>query len=471
MRGRRSARIAQPAKSIMAGNSATSSVSSQKFPGLATPRHVLVPPSRKALVWDQIWDQIGNNSDPLPSGDIPPPVSGQFDDAAPPALSPTSMNNEPRRYPDAMSNPCDMLASFPVKSDRPETLVTIPLTAPLGMPYSGHTGSTLLLMSPGAAVIQRGVKSDAPPVEAFIPSLNASPLTAPRPRFIAPAMLNNAATLVRPRARYPPLPRFSLRPPTTWSPPIITASRPEQSCVGLQSCVPVVTQQSHPPLDQEIILPASDSFQLQDLVASFVPRPAIVPGPVHPSTAMATLIPELMSLKVSVSADMVRRSTRSTEEYVSPGAHTARPILRSLGRNLNGINISQIQCLTGNLVEVYVDRTEVFVWLPPNLSQNKPFMTCFLHQDVSYTTVLAFSKVLRLGYSVIPMMHYMSGLETFLSKLQRGDRTIAHLFCGRCPHSECLRYITNQDIGHHCLAMQGRLTDHHVGRVALGLPK
>ena len=98
-------------------------------------------------------------------------------------------------------------------------------------------------------------------------------------------------------------------------------------------------------------------------------------------------------------------------------------------------------------------------------------MVHFLHRDVSHATVLAFSKVLRMGYSIIPMMHYMPGLEVYLGRLQRRECTIAHLYCGQCPHRECYRYVTNQDIGHHCLAMNGDLTDHHVGRASLGLPK
>ena len=127
--------------------------------------------------------------------------------------------------------------------------------------------------------------------------------------------------------------------------------------------------------------------------------------------------------------------------------------------------------MNSQLVEVYIRHTREYVWLPAKLAEDKSFMDKFANRAVSHTTVLAFSKVNRMGYAAIPMQHYLPGLENFLIKLQRGERTIANLYCGQCPHRECRRFVTNQDSGHFCLAMNGKFTDHHIGRAALGLPK
>ena len=98
---------------------------------------------------------------------------------------------------------------------------------------------------------------------------------------------------------------------------------------------------------------------------------------------------------------------------------------------------------------------------------DQDFINDFMIQDPTRDTVLAFSRINFLGYDHISLAHYLPGLERFLGRLQRGERTIAHLYCGQCPHIECRRYVNNQDTGHHCLAMNGLFTDHHVGCVKL----
>ena len=122
---------------------------------------------------------------------------------------------------------------------------------------------------------------------------------------------------------------------------------------------------------------------------------------------------------------------------------------------------------TVDLVEVYIEYTDIDVWLPLKYLRSHDFIHDFITQNITRDTVLAFSKVNSLGYENIPLPHYLPGLERFLGRLQLGERTIAKLYCGQCPHVECPRYINNQDTGHFCLAMSGQFTDHHVGRAKL----
>ena len=138
-----------------------------------------------------------------------------------------------------------------------------------------------------------------------------------------------------------------------------------------------------------------------------------------------------------------------------------------LSQDQRGVSLHQINCASSDLVEVYIQRTRVDVWVPFRCFQNVDFILDFTSQPVTRLTVLAFSQVNSLGYHDIPLPNYLPGLERFLGRLQRGERTIAYLFCGLCPHKECARYVNNQDTGHYCLAMAGAFTDHHVGRATL----
>ena len=144
-----------------------------------------------------------------------------------------------------------------------------------------------------------------------------------------------------------------------------------------------------------------------------------------------------------------------------------RPVMLGLIRDQRGVDLHQINCASSELVEVYIERTGVDVWIPFKCFQNVEFILDFSSQPVTRATALAFSRVNSLGYHDIPLPDYLPGLERFLDRLQHGKRTIAHLFCGQCPHKECPRFINNQDTGHYCLAMAGAFTDHHVGRDTL----
>ena len=141
--------------------------------------------------------------------------------------------------------------------------------------------------------------------------------------------------------------------------------------------------------------------------------------------------------------------------------------MRHLSMDQRGVMMFQMNCDSVDLVEVYVEYTNIDVWLPLKCIRSHDFILDFITQPVTRDTVLVFSQVNSLGYGDIPLPHYLPGMERFLGRLQRGERTIANLYCGECPHVECPRYINNQDTGHFCLAMAGQFTDHHVGRAKL----
>ena len=136
-----------------------------------------------------------------------------------------------------------------------------------------------------------------------------------------------------------------------------------------------------------------------------------------------------------------------------------------------GIHTAQLDVLSTELVEVFVQYTEQFVWLPSQLVNNQYFMEIFCLQPISKKTALAFSMAYQLGYARIPPQQYLEGIETFLRRLQNGERLFNDLYIGQCPHKECMRSINNMDSGHYCLADNGRFTIRHQGRLELGLPK
>ena len=136
-----------------------------------------------------------------------------------------------------------------------------------------------------------------------------------------------------------------------------------------------------------------------------------------------------------------------------------------------GIHTAQLNILSSELVEVYVQYSEQFVWLPGKLVNNKYFMELFCLQSVTKKTALAFALAYNLGYANLPPQQYMEGIETFLRRLQNGERLINDLYIGTCPHHECQRSINNMDSGHYCAADNGRYTIRHRGRLELGLPK
>ena len=139
--------------------------------------------------------------------------------------------------------------------------------------------------------------------------------------------------------------------------------------------------------------------------------------------------------------------------------------MRDTQQNLNGIWGYQISCRDTELREVYIVYTRQYVWLPAKLAGDKVFMDMFCRRAISSNTVIAFSNVFQLGYSSLPVLHYLPGMETFLRRLQNGARAFNNLYIGRCPHPECRRSVTNQDSGHCCLAIGGKFTDHHLGRI------
>ena len=145
--------------------------------------------------------------------------------------------------------------------------------------------------------------------------------------------------------------------------------------------------------------------------------------------------------------------------------------MRQTTHNIRGIHTTQLNILSSELVEVYVQYTGQYVWLPAQLVENQYFMEIFCLQPIAKKTALAFSKAYQLGYARIPSQQYLQGIETFLRRLQNGERHINDLYMGQCPHLECMRFINNMDSGHFCLADDGNFTIKHQGRKELGLPK
>ena len=178
-----------------------------------------------------------------------------------------------------------------------------------------------------------------------------------------------------------------------------------------------------------------------------------------------------MKTSVASSRPLASQGTAPTETVIRPGSHTRRPIMRPTYENLRGIHGYQVDCLSSELREVYVPHTKQHVWLPANLTRDEDFMDRFCMRAISKLTVLAFSKAYQLGYARMSIKQYLPGLETFLRRLQNGERLINDLYVGQCPHPECRCYVNNMDSGHHCLAIGGSFTTHHLGRSFLGLPK
>ena len=175
-------------------------------------------------------------------------------------------------------------------------------------------------------------------------------------------------------------------------------------------------------------------------------------------------VPPLVEAPIVPTKTLASQGTAPTETNIRPGTITRRPIMRAIQTNLRGIRGQQLNCLDSELREVFVQHTAHHVWLPVKLTGNEEFMRLFCLYPVTKETVLAFSKVYRLGYARIPECHYLAGIETFLKWLQTGKRMINHLELGQCPHHECRRFVNNMDSGHYCLADGGEFTTHHLGR-------
>ena len=145
----------------------------------------------------------------------------------------------------------------------------------------------------------------------------------------------------------------------------------------------------------------------------------------------------------------------------------ARPIMSRLHHDQNGITVRQMDCNSSDLVLTYLEYSDKDIWIPWKLFMDQDFIQDFMSQAPTRQTALSFSRVNRMGFEQIPLPEYLPGLERFLGRLQRGERTIAHIYCGQCPHIQCRRFLTNQDTGHYCVAKSGQFTDHHVGRAKL----
>ena len=145
----------------------------------------------------------------------------------------------------------------------------------------------------------------------------------------------------------------------------------------------------------------------------------------------------------------------------------ARPIMSRLYHDQNGITVRQMYCNSSDLVLTYLEYSDKDIWIPWKLFMDQDFIHDFMSQAPSRQTALSFSRVNRVGFELIPLPQYLPGLERFLGRLQRWERNIALIYCGQCPHFQCRRFLTNQDTGHYCLAMNNSFTDHHVGRAKL----
>ena len=270
MRDSGSARAIRTAKSIMASNTTQSSAQQWGYLDLAVPQHVLVKQVGKAIVWNQVWNQAEHTQEEFQVGEIPyygHIASNQNDVQIPPVLSSTHLTTQ------------SIVSSGALGTTRETPRMSLEMLntgisqVPAEAPIKGPIEAPMLTIPPAAA---SGLR---------IPRYAAPPRTASGPRFTAPVRIRNLASLVKPLARYPRPPGQILRLPAT---PVPMAEHSS-------------AKQSRPPLEEVITLPATAILQLPEPVASYMPRPSVVTGPIHPSAAFATKIPDLMSLNVSVS--------------------------------------------------------------------------------------------------------------------------------------------------------------------------
>ena len=244
------------------------------------------------------------------------------------------------------------------------------------------------------------------------------------------------------------------RPKTSSSLPTVT--KPLVTKSGLTNLV--VTK---PAMTKPVVTAALTPTPAQDYVGPYISAYARRSKKAAPD---GKTVPQLMEKPVAPTRPLASQGTEPTEPNIRPGKVTRRPIMRAAQTNLRGIRVQQLNCVDNELQEVFVQRTALHVWLPVRLTGNKEFMRLFCLYPVTKDTVMAFSKVYRLGYSRIPDCRYLAGLETFLDWLQSGNRLINYLELGQCPHKECRTYINNMDSGHYCLADGGEFTIHHLGR-------